>query len=325
MAIITYREALNQALREEMRRDPRVFLMGEEIGVYQGAYKVTQGILEEFGPRRVIDTPISEAGFVGAGVGAAMVGLRPVVELMTFNFALVAIDQIVNHAAKILYMSGGQYRVPMVIRGPGGFSVQVAAQHSQSMESYFYHVPGLVVVRPSTPKDAKGLLKSAIRDDNPVIFIESETIYGMKGEVPEEEYLIPLGVAEVKREGTDVTVVAWMGMLHRSLEAAEDLEKEGISVEVVDPRTLRPMDKGTILASVRKTHRAVLVEAGAGFAGLGAEIGTIITEEAFDYLDSQVVRVTAANAPMPYARNLELAKTPTKAAIIAGIKKALAI
>jgi pyruvate/2-oxoglutarate/acetoin dehydrogenase E1 component len=325
MAIITYREALNQALREEMRRDPRVFLMGEEIGVYQGAYKVTQGILEEFGPRRVIDTPISEAGFVGAGVGAAMVGLRPVVELMTFNFALVAIDQIVNHAAKILYMSGGQYRVPMVIRGPGGFSVQVAAQHSQSMESYFYHVPGLVVVRPSTPKDAKGLLKSAIRDDNPVIFIESETIYGMKGEVPEEEYLIPLGVAEVKREGTDVTVVAWMGMLHRSLEAAEDLEKEGISVEVVDPRTLRPMDKGTILASVRKTHRAVLVEAGAGFAGLGAEISTIITEEAFDYLDSQVVRVTAANAPMPYARNLELAKTPTKAAIIAGIKKALAI
>ena len=325
MAIITYREALNQALREEMRRDPRVFLMGEEIGVYQGAYKVTQGILEEFGPRRVIDTPISEAGFVGAGVGAAMVGLRPVVELMTFNFALVAIDQIVNHAAKILYMSGGQYRVPMVIRGPGGFSVQVAAQHSQSMESYFYHVPGLVVVRPSTPKDAKGLLKSAIRDDNPVIFIESETIYGMKGEVPEADYLIPLGVAEVKREGNDVTVVAWMGMLHRSLEAAEDLEKEGISVEVVDPRTLRPMDKGTILASVRKTHRAVLVEAGAGFAGLGAEIGTIITEEAFDYLDSQVVRVTAANAPMPYARNLELAKTPTKAAIIAGIKKALAI
>ncbi len=264
MAIITYREALNQALREEMRRDPRVFLMGEEIGVYQGAYKVTQGLLDEFGPRRVIDTPISEAGFVGAGVGAAMAGLRPVVEMMTFNFALVAIDQIVNHAAKILYMSGGQYRVPMVIRGPGGFAVQVAAQHSQSMESYFYHVPGLVVVRPSTPKDAKGLLKSAIRDDNPVIFIESETIYGMKGEVPEEEYLIPLGVAEVKREGTDVTVVAWMGMLHRSLEAAEELEKEGISVEVVDPRTLRPMDKGTILTSVRKTHRAVVVEAGAG-------------------------------------------------------------
>ena len=325
MAIITYREALNQALREEMRRDPRVFLMGEEVGVYQGAYKVTQGLLEEFGPRRIIDTPISEAGFVGAGIGAAMVGLRPVVEMMTFNFALVAIDQIVNHAAKILYMSGGQFRVPMVIRGPGGPAVQVAAQHSQSMESYFYHVPGLIVVRPSTPKDAKGLLKTAIRDDNPVIFIESETIYGMKGEVPEEEYTIPMGVADVKREGTDATVIAWMGMLHRSLEAAEELEKQGISAEVVDPRTLRPMDKGTILDSVRKTHRAVVVESGAGFAGVGAEIATMLTEEAFDYLDSPVVRVTGANAPMPYARNLELAKTPDKAAIIKGVKQALAI
>jgi pyruvate/2-oxoglutarate/acetoin dehydrogenase E1 component len=325
MAIMTYREALNHALREEMRRDPRVFLMGEEVGVYQGAYKVSQGLLEEFGPRRVIDTPISEAGFVGAGIGAAVVGLRPVVEMMTFNFALVAMDQIVNHAAKILYMSGGQYRVPMVIRGPGGPAVQVAAQHSQSMESYFYHVPGLKVVRPSTPRDAKGLLKSAIRDDNPVIFIESETLYGMKGEVPEEEYTIPIGVAEVKREGADVTVVAYMGMLHKSMEAAEELEKQGISVEIVDPRTLRPMDKGTILESVRKTHRAVVAEAGAGFAGLGAEIATIITEEAFDYLDSPVVRVTGANAPMPYARNLELTKTPDKAAIINGIKQALAI
>jgi pyruvate dehydrogenase E1 component beta subunit len=325
MAIMTYRDALNQALREEMRRDPRVFIMGEEVGVYQGAYKVTQGLLDEFGARRVIDTPISEAGFVGAGVGAAMCGLRPVVEMMTFNFALVAIDQIVNHAAKMLYMSGGQFRVPMVIRGPGGFAVQVAAQHSQSMESYFYHVPGLVVIRPSTPKDAKGLLKSAIRDDNPVIFIESETLYGMKGEVPEEEYTIPIGVADVKREGTDVTVVAWMGMLHRSLDAAAELEKEGISVEVVDPRTLRPMDKGTVLESVRKTHRAVVIEAGAGFAGLGAEIATIISEEAFDFLDSQVVRVTGANCPMPYARNLELAKTPTKESIIRGIKQALAL
>jgi len=325
MATITYRDALNQALREEMRRDPRVFLMGEEVGVYQGAYKVSQGLLEEFGPRRIVDTPISEAGFVGAGIGAAMAGLRPVVEMMTFNFALVAIDQIVNHAAKILYMSGGQYRVPMVIRGPGGPAVQVAAQHSQSMESYFYHVPGLKVVRPSTPRDAKGLLKSAIRDDNPVIFIESETLYGIKGEVPDEEYTIPIGVAEVKREGTDVTVVAYMGMFHKSVEAADELEKEGISVEIVDPRTLRPMDKGTILDSVRKTHRAVVVESGAGFAGLGAEIGTIVTEEAFDYLDSPVVRVTGANAPMPYARNLELAKTPDKAAIIAGIKQALAI
>jgi pyruvate dehydrogenase E1 component beta subunit len=325
MAIITYREALNQALREEMRRDPRVFLMGEEVGVYQGAYKVSQNLLEEFGPKRVVDTPISEAGFVGVGIGAAMIGLRPVVEMMTFNFAIVALDQIVNHAPKILYMSGGQFRVPMVIRGPGGPAAQLGAQHSQSMESYFYHVPGLKVVRPSTPRDAKGLLKSAIRDDNPVIFIESETLYGVKGEVPDEEYTIPLGVAEVKREGTDVTVIGHMGMLHRALEAADDLEKEGISVEVVDPRTLRPMDTSTILASVRKTHHAVVLEAGAGFAGLGSEIATFITEGAFDYLDSQVVRVTGANAPMPYAKNLERAKIPDKGRIIAGIKKALAV
>ncbi len=325
MAVITYREALNQAMREEMRRDPRVFLMGEEVGVYQGAYKVSQGLLEEFGARRVIDTPISEAGFVGAGVGAAMAGLRPIVEMMTFNFAIVALDQIVNHAAKILYMSGGQYRVPMVIRGPGGPAVQVAAQHSQSMESYFYHVPGLKVVRPSTPRDAKGLLKSAIRDDNPVIFIESETLYGLKGEVPDEEYTTPLGVADVKREGTDVTVIAWMGMYHRTMEAAAELEQAGISVEVIDPRTLRPLDKDTILRSVRKTHHAVVVEAGAGFAGVGGEIATIITEEAFDYLNSPVIRVTGANAPMPYAKNLERAKTPSKAQIIAGIKDALAV
>jgi pyruvate/2-oxoglutarate/acetoin dehydrogenase E1 component len=325
MPIITYREALNQALREEMRRDPRVFLIGEEVGVYEGAYKVSQGLLKDFGPKRVIDTPISEAGFVGVGIGAAMVGLRPVVELMTFNFAIVALDQIANHAAKMCYMSGGQYRVSMVVRGPGGPAAQLAAQHSQSMESYFYHVPGLKVVRPSTPRDAKGLLKSAIRDDNPVIFIEAETLYGLKGEVPDEEYLIPLGVAEVKREGTDVTVIAYMGLLHRTLEAAEELEQQGISVEVVDPRTLRPMDTATILGSVKKTHRAVVVESGAGFAGLGAEIATIITEGAFDYLDSPVVRVTGANCPMPYARNLEKAKTPDKANIIAGIKEALAM
>ncbi len=325
MAIITYREALNQAMREEMRRDPRVFLIGEEVGVYQGAYKVSQNLLEEFGPKRVVDTPICEAGFVGVGIGAAMAGLRPIVEIMTFNFAIVALDQIVNHAAKILYMSGGQFRVPMVIRGPGGPAVQLAAQHSQSMESYFYHVPGLKVVRPSTPRDAKGLLKSAIRDDNPVIFIESETLYGMKGEVPEEEYLIPLGVAEVKREGTDVTLIAWMGMYYRAMEAAEALEKQGISVEVIDPRTLRPMDKTTVLRSVQKTHHAVVAESGAGFAGIGAEIATIITEEAFDYLDSPVVRVTGANAPMPYAKNLERAKTPGVPEIVAGVKEALSV
>jgi pyruvate dehydrogenase E1 component beta subunit len=268
---MTYREALNQALREEMRRDAGVFLMGEEVGVYQGAYKVSQGLLEEFGPKRVIDTPISEGGFTGVGIGAAMVGLRPIVEMMTFNFALVAIDQIVNHAAKILYMSGGQYNVPMVIRGPGGPAHQLAAQHSQSMESYFYHVPGLKVVRPGTPKDAKGLLKSSIRDNDPVIFIESELLYGTKGEVPEGEYTIPLGLAEVKREGNDVTIVAYSKMLLLALEVAEDLEKEGISVEVVDPRTLRPLDTGTIIGSVRKTNRAVVMESGAGFAGIGSD------------------------------------------------------
>ena len=321
MPVITYREALNQALREELRRDPKVFLMGEEIGLYQGAYRVTQGLLEEFGPKRVVDTPISEAGFCGVGIGAAMAGLRPVVEFMTFNFAIVALDQIVNHAAKILYMSGGQYPIPMVIRGPGGPGAQVAAQHSQSMEAYFYHVPGLKVVRPATPRDAKGLLKSAIRDDNPVIFIESELLYNLKGEVPDEEYVIPLGVAEVKREGTDATLIAYSRQLHLALEAAEDLAQEGISVEVIDPRTLRPMDKRTMLESVRKTHHAIVLEAGAGFAGMGSEIAAFIQEEAFDHLDHPVERVTGANAPMPYARNLELAKTPNKQRVIAAVRK----
>src|SRR5437773_1077550 len=244
MAVMTYREALNLALREEMRRDPRVFVMGEEVGLYEGAYKVTQGLLKEFGPARVVDTPIAESGFTGLGIGAAMLGLRPVVEMMTFNFALLALDQIVNSAAKMCYMSGGQYNVPLVIRGPGGPAAQLAAQHSQSMETYFYHVPGLNVVRPTTPRDAKGLLKSAIRDDNPVIFIEAETLYGIKGEVPDDaDFLIPLGVAEVKREGRDVTAVAYSGMYYRALEAAEEVERtDGIAVEIVDPRTLRPMD-----------------------------------------------------------------------------------
>ncbi|CBE68657.1 MAG: pyruvate dehydrogenase complex E1 component subunit beta [Candidatus Methylomirabilis oxygeniifera] len=325
MAIITYREALNQALREEMRRDPRVFLMGEEVGLYQGAYKVSQGLLEEFGPKRVIDTPISEAGFTGVGIGAAMVGLRPIVEMMTFNFALVAIDQIVNQAAKILYMSGGQYNVPMVIRGPGGPAHQLAAQHSQSMESYFYHVPGLKIVRPGTPRDAKGLLKSAIRDDDPVIFIESELLYGTKGEVPDGDYTIPLGVGEIKREGRDVTIVAYSTMLLLALQAAEDLEKEGISVEVVDPRTLRPLDTELIIESIKKTNRAVVMEAGAGFGGIGTVIGEIISEQAFDYLDAPVERVTGANAPTPYAKNLERAKAPSKERVVAAVKKVLAI
>jgi pyruvate dehydrogenase E1 component beta subunit len=322
MAVITYREALNQALREEMRRDPRVFVIGEEVGLYEGAYKVTQGLLTEFGPGRIVDTPIAESGFTGVGIGAAMVGLRPVVEMMTFNFALLALDQIVNSAAKMYYMSGGQYSIPVVIRGPGGPAHQLAAQHSQSMESYFYHVPGLKVVRPSTPADAKGLLKSSIRDDNPVIFIESETLYAVKGEVPDDaDFLIPLGQAIVRREGTDVSVIAYMGMMYRAMEAAEDLAKDGISVEIVDPRTLRPMDTTTIVSSVRKTHRAVVVEAGAGFAGMGSEIAAFITEQAFDDLDAPVERVTGASAPMPYARNLERAKTPSKDKIIDAIRK----
>ena len=282
----------------------------------------TQGLLKEFGPRRVVDTPICESGFTGVGIGAAMVGLRPVVEMMTFNFALVAVDQIVNTAAKIHYMSGGQYRVPLVIRGPGGPAAQLGAQHSQSMESYFYHVPGLKVVRPTTPMDAKGLLKAAIRDDNPVIFIESETLYNVKGEVPEDpEFLIPLGRAIVRREGTDVTLVAYMGMMYRAMEVAEELAPEGISIELVDPRTLRPMDAETIIGSVRKTHRAVVVEAGAGFAGMGSEIASFITERAFDDLDAPVERVTGANAPMPYARNLERLKTPSKEKIAAAVRR----
>jgi pyruvate/2-oxoglutarate/acetoin dehydrogenase E1 component len=322
MAVMTYREALNLALREEMKRDDRVFVIGEEVGLYEGAYKVTQGLLKEFGPQRIVDTPIAESGFTGVGIGAAMTGLRPVVEMMTFNFALLALDQIVNSAAKLNYMSGGQFNVPIVIRGPGGPAHQLAAQHSQSMEVYFYHVPGLKVVRPSTPADAKGLLKSAIRDDNPVIFIESETLYAVKGEVPEDpDFLVPLGQAVVRREGTDVTVIAYMGMMYRALEAAEELDKDGISVEVVDPRTLQPLDAATILASVRKTHRAVVVEAGAGFAGMGSELSAVITEQAFDDLDAPVERVTGVPAPMPYARNLERAKTPNKERIVDAIRR----
>jgi len=319
---MTYREALNVALREEMRRDPRVFVMGEDVGLYDGAYKVTQGLLKEFGPQRVVDTPICESGFTGVGIGAAMIGLRPVVEMMTFNFAILALDQIINSAAKMHYMSGGQFSVPIVIRGPGGPAHQLAAQHSQSMESYFYHVPGLKVVRPTTPADAKGLLKSAIRDDNPVVFIESETLYAVKGEVPEDpDFTIPLGKAIVRKEGRDVTVIAYMGMMYRAMEVAEALEKEGISVELVDPRTLRPMDAETIIGSVRKTHRAVVVEAGAGFAGMGSEIASFITEQVFDDLDAPVERVTGANAPMPYARNLEQAKTPAREKIAEAIRK----
>src|SRR5262245_318262 len=262
MPVISYREALNQAMREEMERDENVFLMGEEVGHYQGAYKVSQGLLQRFSERRVVDAPIAEMGFAGVGVGAAMVGLRPIIEFMTFNFSLVAIDQIVNNAAKIYQMSAGQYHVPIVFRGPSGPAVQVAAQHSQALESFYAHVPGLKVVLPGTPADAKGLLKAAIRDDNPVVFMEAETMYGVTGEVPDGEHVVPLGVADVKRAGEHVTVVGWSHTLPVCMKAAEALAEDGIEVEVVDPRTLRPLDDATIVESVKKTGRCVIVEVG---------------------------------------------------------------
>lgn len=323
MPTLTYRDALNQALREEMHRDESVFLMGEEVGVYQGAYKVSRGLLEEFGARRVVDTPITELGFAGVGVGAAMVGLRPVIEMMTFNFALLAVDQIVNSAAKMRYMSNGQVGVPMVVRGPGGAALQLAAQHSQAFESWYAHIPGLKVVMPATPADAKGLLKSAIRDDNPVIFIEGEMLYNTKGEVPEGEYTIPLGLADIKRPGTDVTLVCHSKTVAVALKAADQLAVDGINAEVVDLRTIRPLDTATILDSVARTHRCVVVEEGWGFAGVGAQVVDTIQREIFDELDAPVLRVTGAEVPMPYNKQLEkLAKAdPTK--VIAAVKQVL--
>jgi pyruvate dehydrogenase E1 component beta subunit len=315
------RDALNQALREELARDTSVFLMGEEVAEYQGAYKVTRGLLQEFGPKRVIDTPITELGFAGLGVGAAMVGLRPIVEFMTFNFSILATDQIINSAAKMLYMSGGQFKIPIVFRGPGGSAYQVSSQHSQSIESWFAYFPGLKVVMPSTPADAKGLLKSAIRDDDPVIFIEQERMYGMKGEVPEDDnFSIPLGVAEVKREGTDATIVARSLMVPVALKAAEELAKEGVSCEVIDPRTIRPLDIKTIVESVKKTNRVVIAEEAHPFAGVGAEISAEINERAFDYLDAPVKRVSGVDVPMPYAKNLEQLAVPDVKEVIAAVR-----
>ena len=321
MAVIAFREALNQAMREEMHRDETVFLMGEEVGAYNGAYKVSKGLLDEFGPKRVLDTPITELGFTGLGVGAAMAGLRPIVEMMTFNFSLLALDQIVNSAAKMLYMSGGQVGAPMVIRGPGGAGHQLSAQHSQALEAWFCHIPGLKVVTPSTPADAKGLLKTSIRDNNPVIFIESEVLYGLKGEVPEGEYTIPLGVAEIKRPGNDVTLVAHAKMVHVALEAATELEKEGIDAEIIDPRTLRPLDTETILQSIRKTNRAVIVEEGWPFCGIGAQVVDTIQHQAFDYLDAPILRVTGLDVPMPYAKPLEHLHAPDKARVIDAVHR----
>jgi pyruvate dehydrogenase E1 component beta subunit len=322
MAVMTMRDALNAALREELRRDPKVFLMGEEVGQFQGAYKVTRGLMEEFGRQRVIDSPITELGFAGLGVGAALAGARPVIEFMTFNFAQLAVDQIVNHAAKMRYMSAGQFKVPIVFRGPNGSAVQVSSQHSQSMESWFAHFPGLKVVMPATPADAKGLLKSAIRDDDPVVFMEQEKMYSLKGEVPEDEdFMIPLGVADVKREGTDATVVARGLMVPVALKAAEALEKEGVSVEVIDPRTIRPLDVKTIVASVQKTNRLVVVEESHAFCGVGAEISAQVMEQAFDYLDAPVKRLSGVDAPMPYAANLEKLALPDVARVVAAVKE----
>ena len=323
MPLITYRDALNQALREEMHRDDRVFLMGEEVGVYNGAYKVSKGLLEEFGEMRVVDTPITELGFSGVGVGAAMVGLRPIVEFMTWNFALLALDQIVNAAAKMLYMSGGQFRVPIVFRGPNGAALQLSAQHSQSWESWLAHIPGLKVVTPGTPYDAKGLLKSAIRDDNPVIVLEGEMLYNTKGEVPEEEYTIPLGVAELKREGSDCSIITSGKMALVAMQAADQLAKEGIKIDVVDLRTIRPMDVGAITASVKKTNRAVVLEEGWEVCGIGAQVVDYIQRDCFDDLDAPVVRVHQADVPMPYAKALERAAKPDLPKTIAAVRKVM--
>jgi pyruvate dehydrogenase E1 component beta subunit len=321
--VISYREALNQAMREEMDRDPDVFLMGEEVGHYQGAYKVSQGLLQRFSERRVIDAPIAEMGFAGVGVGAAMVGLRPIIEFMTFNFSLVAIDQIISNAAKIYQMSAGQFTVPIVFRGPGGPAVQVGSQHSQSLESFYAHVPGLKVVMPSTAYDAKGLLKTAIRDDNPVVFIEGETLYSTTSEVPEEEYLIPLGKADIKRQGEHVTLVAWSKMVHTCLDAAETLAEQDIDAEVVDLRSLRPLDQDAIVNSVRKTGRCVIVEQGWPMAGYGAEIAYRVQRECLDYLDAPVERVTSDDVPMPYALNLEIEVQPQITDVVAAVKNVL--
>ncbi len=321
MAVLTYRDALNEALREEMQRDGDVYLMGEEVAEYNGAYKVSRGLLEEFGPMRVVDTPIAELGFAGIGVGSAMTGLRPVIEMMTWNFALLAIDQIVNVAAKIRYMSGGQIGCPIVFRGPGGAALQLGAQHSQAFESWYAHIPGLKVVMPATPADAKGLLKSAIRDNDPVVFIEGEMLYNLKGEVPEGEHLVPIGVADVKRAGNDVTIVCHSKTVAPALNAAKALSEEGIDAEVLDLRSIRPLDEEAILRSVAKTHRVVVAEEGWYFAGVGAQVVDLIQREAFDDLDAPVLRVHQADVPMPYNKYLEKAAKADATKIAAAVRR----
>ena len=320
MPELSYRDALNQALSEEMSRDNRVFLMGEEVARYNGAYKVSQGLLDKFGSARVVDAPISELGFTGMGIGAAMVGLRPVIEMMTWNFAILAMDQIVNNAAKLRHMSGGQLRCPIVFRGPGGAGGHLSSQHSQSLEANYAHFPGLKVVAPSTPGDAKGLLKAAIRDENPIVFIEAELLYNQKGEVPEGEHILPLGKAHVVREGKDVTLITWSRMLTwHVLPAAQKLAEAGIEAEVIDLRTLKPLDEATLLASVRKTNRCVVVEEGWPVAGLGASVADLIQRQAFDDLDAPVIRVTGLDVNMSYAEAHEAAIQPSAERIIQAV------
>jgi len=325
MAEIAFRQALREALSEEMRRDERVFLMGEEVAQYNGAYKVSQGMLDEFGPRRVIDTPISELGFAAVGVGAAANGLRPVIEFMTWNFAELAIDQIVNHAAKMLSMSGGQFNCPIVFRGPNGSAGQLGAQHSQAFESWYANVPGLKVISVSNPYDAKGLLKSAIRDNDPVVFMESEVMYGDMGEVPEEEYLIPIGKADIKREGSDVTIISFNKMMKVALGAAEELAKENIHAEVIDLRTIRPLDMDTILQSVKKTNRLVVVEEQWPFGSVSTEISYRVQKDAFDFLDAPIRRICTADANMHYAPNLAAAFLPDVARTVQLVKEVMYI
>jgi pyruvate dehydrogenase E1 component beta subunit len=320
MREIQFREALREAMNEEMRRDERVFLMGEEVAEYNGAYKVSQGMLDEFGAKRVIDTPIAELGFGGIGVGAAMNGIRPIIEFMTFNFSLVAIDQIINSAAKMLSMSGGQFNIPIVFRGPTGNAGMLSSQHSQNFENWFANTPGLKVVVPFTPYDAKGLLKSAIRDNDPVIFMESELMYGDKGEVPIEEYLIPIGVADIKRSGTDVTIVSFGKIMKVVLAAAAELEKEGISAEVIDLRSVRPIDYATVVESVKKTNRLVIVEEAWPLAAISSEITYHIQKHAFDYLDAPIHRINSLDVPLPYAPTLIDAILPNVARTVKAVK-----
>ena len=325
MTTMRYQQALRLAMTEEMERDDRVFICGEEVGQYQGTYRVTEGMLQKFGPGRVIDTPISEIGIAGLATGAAMVGLRPVAEFMTWSFALSAMDQLVNHAAKITYMSGGRIQCPAVFRGPAGVGTQLSAQHSQSMESWYAHVPGFKVVMPATPADAKGLLKTAIRDTNPVIFLEHAGLYGLQGDVPDDpEFMVPFGQAAVRKTGTHISLISYSRGVHLCLKAADLLEKEGISCEVIDLRTLVPLDMETVLQSISKTHRAVLVQEEWRNVGFCAELSARIMEQGFDHLDAPVQRVAGADVPMPYAKNLERSAIPTENDVIAAIRKTLA-